>query len=130
MKDRLLQTVKNFLNSRSPLDSPLLLGLSGGPDSLALFHLLLETSSFVPFKLHVAHVDHGWREESSKEAQWLKSYVEKWGVPFYLKKLEGCLNEEAAREGRLSFFSSLYRELGCKALLLGHQGDDQAETVL
>ncbi len=130
MKDQILQTVKNFLQERGSLDKPLLLGFSGGPDSLALFHLLLEASKFFSFQLHVAHVDHGWRKESHDESKALEKYVVGFGIPFHLKKLVNVEGEEHARQERLSFFSTLYKKLGCLALLLGHHSDDQSETVL
>ncbi len=132
MEDSILWSLKKFLSLRSLKDSPLLVGFSGGPDSLCLFHGLLECRRFFPrLKLVVAHIDHGWREESGKEAAFLKDVVEKEGVAFYLHRLEGgCSGEQAAREARFSFFSEIYKKLGCGALVLGHQGDDQAETVL
>jgi tRNA(Ile)-lysidine synthase len=112
-----------------------LLGLSGGPDSTALLHLLLECRRFFPIELLIAHVDHHWREESGEEAALLRSQVEKLGLPFYLKSLDGKKwgegNAEAiAREERLAFFAEIYEKKGCQALLLGHHADDQAETVL
>lgn len=130
MKDKILQTLKQFLQERGTISRPLLLGFSGGPDSLALFHLLLEVKKSLPFSLHVAHVDHGWREESGKEAVFLEKYVMNLGASFHLKKLIKCETEHKAREERLAFFSLLYQQLGCQALLLGHQRDDQSETVL
>ena len=130
MKDHILQTVKHFFQDKGCLDKPLLLGFSGGPDSLALFHLLLEVSKFFSFQLHVAHVDHGWREKSSLEADFLEKYVTDFGIPFHLTKLADVKGEEQAREARLSFFATLYQKLSCQALLLGHHSDDQSETVL
>src|SRR5271165_84222 len=81
--------------------------------------------------LHIAHVDHGWRPESSAEAEQLKSDVERLKLPFYLKRLENIpMKENEARSARLGFFKELYDKLGCQALILGHHGDDQSETVL
>lgn len=94
---------------------------------MALFHLLLG----MRVDFCVAHVDHGWREESAAEAEQLRRYVEEMGVPFFLYKIEEKRPSElAAREERLRFFASLYHKRGCEALLLGHHADDQAETVL
>jgi tRNA(Ile)-lysidine synthase len=126
----ILQTVKKFLQEKAPLNKPLLLGFSGGADSLALFHSLVELSKIFPCHFHAAHIDHGWRQESGKEAFALEKYVTGFGVPFHLKTLKQCQGEEHARNERLSFFAFLYRQLDCRALLLGHHGDDQSETVL
>lgn len=116
-------SVDKTLKSFSP---PFLLALSGGPDSMALFHVLLELK--IPFG--VAHVDHRWRRESAEEAKQLQAMAEKAGVPFHLKvldpsKLAGNL-EQACRDERLKFFSSL----PYTGVILGHHQDDLAETVL
>ena len=125
MKDTILQVIKGFLGKHYLSGKPLLLGLSGGPDSLALYHLLLEAKVG---ELYVVHVDHGWRKESRQEAEWLQAQV---STPFHLVRLkEGCRGEEAARKERYMAFLKLYEELQCQALVLGHQGDDQSETVL
>lgn len=135
MKDPLLLTVRKFLEPRVIQGRPVLLGYSGGPDSKALLHLLLDCRRFFPFELHLAHVDHGWREESAREALELQKEAEGLRLPFYLKTLtpkdftQGNL-EEQGRNLRLQFFSQLYGEKGCQALALGHHADDQAEVVL
>ena len=128
MKERILQRVKEFLAAHFREGKPLLVGFSGGPDSTALLHLLMECRRFFSLDLHVCHIDHGWRDESYEEARLLQQQVK---VPFHTFRLEGVAKtEDAAREARLEIFEKLYRELECQALVLGHQGDDQSETVL
>ncbi len=107
-----------------PTQEPFLLALSGGPDSLSLFYLLVKEK--VDFS--VAHVDHGWRTSSQQESEALKELCQRWEVPFHLKKIEltGPNLEERCRLERLAFFHSL----GYQFVLLGHHADDQAETVL
>ncbi len=130
----LVKTIYHFLQKRCDINRPILLGLSGGPDSLCLFHLLLLVRQQIPLQIHVAHVDHGWRKESAEEARQLRVIVEKYALPFHLRVLDPAMlkgNLEAAcREERLRFFSELCRQYGCQAVMLGHQADDQAETVL
>lgn len=121
-----MQKVKRFLQERWEGSRPLLVGYSGGPDSEALLQLVLEAK--IP--CHVAHVDHGWRAESAREAEHLKSRI---SVPFHTLRLPvppEKNREEAAREGRLAFFRTLFAGGHYQALLLGHQADDLAETVL
>jgi len=133
MSTRPDQEVKNFLLKHYFPGKPLLLGFSGGPDSLALLHLLLESSQYIHFDLHVAHVDHAWREESASEAVQLKKYIESLGLPFHLLRLDQKPKqnlEESGRQARLSFFKNLYEEGNFQAVLLAHHRDDQAETVL
>lgn len=102
----------------------MLLGYSGGPDSKALLYALLDCG-ITP---HLAHVDHGWREESAKEAQILRQEAELLGCPFHSKRLDIEKKEDAARRARYAYFQSLMGEYS--ALLLAHQADDLAETVL
>lgn len=121
-----MDSVKEFLRSNWDRKSPLLLGYSGGPDSKALLYLLLELG-YAP---HLAHVDHGWREESRKEAEALKLEAEKLNLPFHTVRLEPDRREVVAREKRFEFFTSLFEKIPFQALLLAHQADDLAETAL
>lgn len=135
MKDLLLLAMKKFIEGRWVPGKPLLIGYSGGPDSKALLYLLLECRRFFPLELHLAHIDHGWREESRLEASALAEEVKGLNLPFHLQTLDkeafapGNL-EKQGRDFRYRFFGELYQSLGCQALLLGHQADDQAELVL
>ncbi|MBX9744747.1 MAG: tRNA lysidine(34) synthetase TilS [Chlamydiales bacterium] len=122
----LFHRVQKFLEKSWDQKSPLLLGYSGGPDSKALLYLLLKTK--VP--LHLAHVDHGWREESALQAAELERESRSLGLPFHTIRLEPDRRESVAREKRLSFFSSLFEKIPFQALLLAHQADDLAETAL
>lgn len=102
-----------------------MLGYSGGPDSKALLYSLLECD-VVP---HIAHVDHGWREESREEARVLEEEAQKLGCPFFSVRLSlKEKKEDEARKGRYAFFSTLFPKY--EALLLAHQAEDLAETVL
>lgn len=130
----LQQHVKDFIKKRCDLTRPILLGLSGGPDSLCLFHLLLAIQKETGLKIHVAHVDHRWRPESQQEAHQLSLLAARYNIPFHLRVLEPSLltgNLEAAcREERLRFFSELSTQHDCQAVMLGHHANDQAETIL
>jgi tRNA(Ile)-lysidine synthase len=113
---------------------PLLLALSGGPDSRILLHLLLELQTEIPFQLGIAHVDHRWRANSQAEANELNTLAQNLGLPFHLKVLDpqtltGNL-EAACREKRLQFFQELCQKYHYQAVLLGHHADDQSETIL
>jgi tRNA(Ile)-lysidine synthase len=122
----LLRALQKFLNEYWDQKSPLLLGYSGGPDSKALLYLLLELG----VRPHLAHVDHGWREESALEAEELKKEAQFLNLPFHTIRLDPDRRESVAREKRLDFFSSLFQKIPFQALLLAHQADDGAETVL
>ena len=124
--------VYRFLNKHYDSNKPVLLGLSGGPDSLVLLDVLLKYQDSL--SLGIAHVDHGWRSESGEEAAQLQTLAKKLSLPFHLKRLDpknisGNL-EAGCREERLNFFRNLCQEHGYQAVLLAHHADDQAETVL
>lgn len=121
----ILQVIQRFLpRGEKPL---LLLGFSGGGDSLALLHALLRC----PVQLHLAHFDHGWRTESRDQAESFAQMAKELKIPFFTERSRSpVLSEDAARQERLAFFSKLYSNNPYTALVLGHHGDDQAETVL
>jgi tRNA(Ile)-lysidine synthase len=107
----------------------LLLGLSGGPDSTALFYLLTDLNH--PFE--VAHYDHGWRIESANERKALEKLCTHFSVPFHaevahFKPDKNC--EDKARKARHAFFRKILESRNLKGVALGHHADDQAETVL
>lgn len=135
MKDALIQKVRDFLKDRFKPGRPLLVGFSGGPDSLALVHALLECKRFFPLDIHLAHIDHGWREESKRQADEFKEKMERLGLAFHLKTLNPSdfavgNKENKARDLRHAFFQEIYYLIDAQALLLAHQMDDLAETVL
>ncbi len=127
----MLLVLKKFLSLHWEKGRPILLSCSGGPDSKALLYLLIEAKKWFELEIHVAHIDHGWREESGAEAEALKKEVEGLRLPFHLKKLQNVqVKEEAARDGRYAALSLIAREIDAQAIVLAHQMEDQAETVL
>lgn len=126
--------LKKFLIKNADLKFPVLLGLSGGPDSMALFHLLVELKNEGLINFAIAHVNHNWRAESPAERDQLKEMAFKTNVSFHLleidpENLKGNL-ELACRLERIKFFKTLCDEFSYQAVILGHHLDDQAETVL
>jgi tRNA(Ile)-lysidine synthase len=116
----------------------LLVGCSGGGDSVALLHLLHSLSARLGVEIHAAHLDHGMRPESSRDAGFVACLCEQWDISLTSKRLDvpalaerqrlGL--EEAARCCRRSFLEETAASLGCNAIVLGHHRGDQAETFL
>lgn len=112
---------------------PILLGVSGGADSLALMHGL----DVLGYDVVVAHVDHGLRAESPQEADFVRLLAEARGLPFYSQQVdvqqtadsETQSVEEAARNVRYQFLFEQARRLMCQAVAVGHHADDQVETI-
>jgi tRNA(Ile)-lysidine synthase len=122
--------------SKASKEKKVLVGVSGGLDSMALLHLLCE-SGFR--KVIVCHLNHGLRgRDSGGDARFVKRAGEKLGFEVeagkidLLKRIEemGESLETAGRKARHQFFGSCGRKYRCSRILLAHHADDQAETVL
>ncbi len=134
----LSQKAQNLIKKESLIapGSTIIVGLSGGPDSVALLHILKELKPELNLNLIAAHLDHGWRPESAKDAQFCSQLCKRWGVCFITQKLSKFSSgvkfngsrEEFARKIRRQFFEDLMHEHGASAIALGHHADDQIET--
>ena len=107
-------------------------GVSGGADSMTLLHLMHHRRGPPPVRLHAAHVDHRMRAGSAADASWVGRICERWGIPFHLRAAAAPVATEAeGRELRYDFFEEVRRGLGRGAVAMtAHTADDQAETVL
>ena len=107
-----------------------LLACSFGPDSMALFDMLLKEG----YKFAVAHVNYHLREEASDEEINLRNYCMMNGVGIYVKSVDENLGEsnleKKCRDIRYSFFIDIVKQKGFDALLVAHQEDDLIETYL
>ncbi len=122
-----------FLTDHFKAGAPLLVAFSGGPDSLALTSLLLELKDKYSLEIELAHVDHGYRKESSDEALGLQKWSLEKKIPFHLMKIEEVPTknvEDTFRKKRYDFFEELFKKRSYAALLLAHHRDDLEETVL
>jgi tRNA(Ile)-lysidine synthase len=111
--------------------SRVLVACSGGPDSLALFDLLLALPASSRPELHVAAVDHGLRPEAAGEAQAAVDYARSRGVTGRVLPVRVPRpSMAAARTARYGVLVEEARRLGAAALAVGHTATDQAETLL
>ena len=133
----LLDSVRHSLRHHRVATGPLLLALSGGGDSTALFRALLELLG--PHRLRVAHLNHQLRgPESDADAAFVAELCARWHVPLVsasvplqaLSTQAGVGTEAAARSVRYDFLKQAALDLGCHCIATGHTADDQAETVL
>jgi len=115
-----------------------LVAVSGGPDSMALLHALWEVRERLGLTSEVAGVDHGLRAEAAAELALVRERAEALGLPFAAVPVDvrgerrrgGASLQDAARRVRLGALAALAVERGAAKVALGHQADDQAETVL
>jgi len=116
-------------------ESGLLVGFSGGRDSVALVALLQEGGFS---GLTLLHLDHGLRSESGADAEWCREFGRGRGIEVVVDRREvggqaggsGMGLEEAGREARHAFFAQIALERGIRDVVLGHHADDQVETFL
>jgi tRNA(Ile)-lysidine synthase len=121
-----------------PPGAAVLAAASGGPDSTALLYCLNALSAREGWRLGVAHLDHGLRPESADDAAFVRRQATSLGLPFLSVRLDvrslptsaGRSLEDAARVARRSFLGRAAKAFGADAVALGHNLDDQAETVL
>ncbi|SDE54201.1 tRNA(Ile)-lysidine synthase [Paenibacillus sp. UNCCL117] len=137
----LRRKVERFIREESLLEQGdgVVVAVSGGPDSVALLHLLFALSEAWGWTLTAAHVDHGYRgAESAEEADFVRRLAAELGIGFRMTRLDmpgylassGGNSQAEARALRYEFLHETARELGARKLALAHHADDQAETVL
>ncbi|WML58212.1 tRNA lysidine(34) synthetase TilS [Neobacillus sp. PS2-9] len=133
--------IEDYLNRHSfQLDNKqIVVGVSGGPDSLALLHYLHSQKDRKNLSIVVAHVDHMFRgEESYEDAMFVKGFCQEYAIPFEMRQIDvtkimdttGKSSQVAAREVRYQFYSEIMEKYDFHYLALGHHGDDQIETIL
>lgn len=135
------QIVNRFIKKHSLLfpESIVVVGVSGGPDSLALLHFLKNYQKWMKLTVIAAHVDHMLRgEESAEDFDFVKTYCQYEEIIFEGSKINvqeyqqtnNLSVQVAARECRYRFFAEVMRKHQASILALAHHGDDQIETVI
>jgi tRNA(Ile)-lysidine synthase len=138
---QLLDCVRNTIEQQGLLATgeAVVVGVSGGPDSLCLLHLLMRLRQEYSLLLHVAHLNHCLRgAEADADAQFVSALAERWELPATIEsqdvaalaKARRSAIEEAARQARYAFLSRVATSVGAHRIAVGHNADDQVETVL
>jgi tRNA(Ile)-lysidine synthase len=134
-----LKNIEQALKELIATDDKVLVGVSGGADSIALLHVLHKFSRIQNYSLIVAHINHMSRgKDSDIDAGFVESVAEKLKLPFYLKKIDIGVErlklktsfQDAARIIRYQFFEETLQSVGGNRIALGHTADDQVETIL
>ncbi len=136
-KQKLLKTIQNY-KMLSKGDG-LLVGVSGGPDSVALLYLLMELKDDYDLQIYVVHLNHMLREdESDDDAGYVEKLAKRLKLPVFIGKKDvgefakanKLSLEEAARIQRYEFYKQIADKLNIRKIALGHNANDNAETVL
>ena len=118
---------------------PLLVAVSGGPDSVCLFHLLFRLRDRLGIKIHIVHLDHRLRgNEAAADARYVSELARQFDVPATIdsrdvkayRAQKHLSLEEAAREVRYTFFAEVAKSVKSTAVAVGHTSDDNVETIL
>ena len=116
----------------------IVIGVSGGPDSMTLLNILNNLKEKLNIKLYVAHINHSIREEADAETEYVKEFCKKIDVEFFAKKVKveeiakelKIGTEEAGRNIRYEFFEEVAHKVGANKIATAHNLNDNAETVL
>ena len=138
IKEKVIETIKtyNLIENKDKI----VLGVSGGPDSITMLHLLNEIREkhILEFDLIVAHVHHGLRENANLDEQYVKDFCNKLHIPCFVlhadvkqiaeKEKRGL--EETGREIRYAFFNDILKKEKANKIAIAHNKNDNIETIL
>ena len=114
------------------------LGVSGGADSICLLFVLLELRKILGIDLCVVHVNHGVRADAAEDAAYVESLCREYDIPFMLEEIRlaelakalGATEEEAGRTARYQAFSKACEKYCCNKIAVAHNSNDRAVTML
>ena len=140
MEARFVQEMHRFISEHTMIEDKetVLVAVSGGADSLALLYGLRTLQPHLNCHLHVVHLNHGLRDDSAVDVEFVREHAVRLGLPFtahtvavpHLKKQWKLSVEAAGRRARYEFYESVCTQIGATKVALGHHKDDIAETVL
>lgn len=122
-----------YLKSILKDEDTIVLGLSGGPDSMCLLNVLLNLK--IKLNIICIHINHGIRKESNEEYKFIAEYLKNKNVTLEYEKIpkkssKSDYNEKELRKKRYSIFDQVCKKYKAKYLLTAHHGDDLIETIL
>ena len=136
LEEKVLNTINKYNMIQS--GDGIVIGVSGGPDSMTLLNILNNLKEKLNIKLYVAHINHSIREEADAETEYVKEFCKKIDVEFFAKKVKveeiakelKIGTEEAGRNIRYEFFEEVAHKVGANKIATAHNLNDNAETVL
>ncbi len=136
LREKVLKTIQkyNLINDKDRI----VIGVSGGPDSMCLLHILIDLKKQLNFDIVVAHINHMIRPEADSETEYVMQFCKNMGVECYVKKTDviGKANqekigtEEAGRKVRYDFFEEIAQKVNANKIATAHNANDNAETIL
>jgi tRNA(Ile)-lysidine synthase len=131
------ETISEFNMLRN--GDKIVIAVSGGPDSMALLHIFRNLQTEYKLELVVAHINHMFRgAEADDDAAFVAAVCKDWHIPCFITRINvpaimaerGLSAQAAAREVRYHFFKHVAAITGSNKIAVGHNADDQAETII
>ena len=137
MKEKVKEIIKkyNLINTGDKI----VLGVSGGPDSIAMLDILRQLKSEMEFEIYVVHINHSIRgEDADEDEEYVKNYCRKYEIECFTKKIdvptiartEKIGTEEAGRKVRYEYFEEILKETGSNKIAIAHNKNDNVETII
>ena len=136
LKEKVLETIKKYNLITS--GDKIVLGVSGGPDSISMLNILNEIKNELDFEIVVAHINHGIRENAKIDEEFVKKFCNKKGIKIYIlntnieeiSKKEKRGIEETGRKVRYEFFNEILEKTNSNKIAIAHNQNDNVETVI
>lgn len=140
MKEEVLKTIKKYNLIEN--GDKLVLGVSGGPDSVSMLNVLKEINDDekidLKFEIVVAHINHNIRKEAKEDEDFVKKYCDENNIKFFVKSIdvEKIANnskigiEEAGRKVRYEFFDEVLKKTNSNKIAIAHNKNDKVETII
>lgn len=136
----MIEKIRRYMEEQHMAEpgSRIVVGVSGGADSICLLHVLALLAPSFQWELAAVHVNHLIREEAGEDASYVKETCERLGIPFFLMeedvealaKSRGLSVEEAGRQVRYRAFYEAAQSFGADRIAVAHNRNDRAETLL
>lgn len=136
MINKVLETIRKY--NLIDKNDKIVIGVSGGPDSMCLLNILNDLKDKLEVSIYVAHINHMIRKEAEEETQYVESYCKSHDIPCFVKRVdvieksnnEKIGTEEAGRKVRYDFFEEVAKQVGANKIAIAHNANDNAETIL
>lgn len=136
LKEEVLKTIETY--NLIEKNDKIVIGVSGGPDSICLLHVLYGLKEKLGIEIVVAHVNHMLRDVADLETEYVQNFCKKLGIQCYVKKADILEisktqkkgTEEVGRQVRYDFFDEVAKKTNSNKIATAHNSNDRAETVI
>ena len=136
MKNKVINTIIKYKLIES--GDKIVLGVSGGPDSISMLKILNEIKEEFKFEIYVAHINHMIRKEADEDEKYVQKYCKKNNIQFFVKradveqiaKTKKLGTEETGRKIRYDFFEEVLQKVGANKIAIAHNKNDKIETII